>query len=114
MTGLAPLCTSVLLHGGTLSLFAPLSPAKQTFPDVKWDKPHIDILCARVVLQPDRFDAVAASNIFGDILSDLGPACTGMIGQAASANLNPEHKAPSSRCTVPHPTSDRTDLTHES
>jgi len=47
------------------------------------------------VLQPDRFDVVVASNLFGDILSDLGPACTGTIGLAASANLNPERKFPS-------------------
>ncbi|CAB3809550.1 D-malate dehydrogenase [decarboxylating] [Paraburkholderia caffeinitolerans] len=67
----------------------------KAYPDVKWDKQHIDILCARFVLQPDRFDVVVASNLFGDILSDLGPACTGTIGLAASANLNPERKFPS-------------------
>jgi tartrate dehydrogenase/decarboxylase/D-malate dehydrogenase len=67
----------------------------EAYPDVKWDKQHIDILCARFVLQPDRFDVVVASNLFGDILSDLGPACTGTIGLAASANLNPERKFPS-------------------
>nr|WP_063893148.1 isocitrate/isopropylmalate family dehydrogenase [Burkholderia ubonensis] len=65
------------------------------YPDVEWAKQHIDILCARFVLQPDRFDAVVASNLFGDILSDLGPACTGTIGIAPSANLNPEHAFPS-------------------
>lgn len=68
--------------------------AKQ-YPDVKWDKQHIDILSARFVLQPDRFDVVVASNLFGDILSDLGPACTGTIGIAPSANLNPERDFPS-------------------
>ena len=47
------------------------------------------------MLQPDRFDVVVASNLFGDILSDLGPACTGTIGIAPSANLNPERKFPS-------------------
>jgi tartrate dehydrogenase/decarboxylase/D-malate dehydrogenase len=62
------------------------------FPDVKVDKQHIDILSARFVLQPQRFDGVVASNLFGDILSDLGPACTGTIGLAPSANLNPERK----------------------
>lgn len=67
----------------------------EQYPDVKWDKQHIDILSARFVLQPDRFDVVVASNLFGDILSDLGPACTGTIGLAASANLNPERKFPS-------------------
>ncbi|MGA0584408.1 MAG: isocitrate/isopropylmalate family dehydrogenase, partial [Castellaniella sp.] len=60
-----------------------------------WDKHHIDILCARFVLQPQRFDVVVASNLFGDILSDLGPACTGTIGIAPSANLNPERRHPS-------------------
>ncbi|MBA3625901.1 MAG: tartrate dehydrogenase [Methylibium sp.] len=64
-------------------------------PDVRWDKQHIDILCARFVLQPERFDVVVASNLFGDILSDLGPACTGTIGLAPSANLNPERRFPS-------------------
>ncbi|MEK8051233.1 tartrate dehydrogenase [Ideonella sp. DXS22W] len=65
------------------------------FSDVTWDKQHIDILSARFVLQPQRFDVVAATNLFGDILSDLGPACTGTIGIAPSANLNPERKFPS-------------------
>jgi tartrate dehydrogenase/decarboxylase/D-malate dehydrogenase len=65
------------------------------FPDVTWDKYHIDILTARFVLSPERFDVVVASNLFGDILSDLGPACTGTIGIAPSANLNPERTFPS-------------------
>lgn len=64
-------------------------------PDITWDKQHIDILAARFVLQPERFDVVAATNLFGDILSDLGPACTGTIGIAPSANLNPERNFPS-------------------
>jgi tartrate dehydrogenase/decarboxylase/D-malate dehydrogenase len=66
-----------------------------SYGDVHWDKYHIDILCARFVLSPERFDVVVASNLFGDILSDLGPACTGTIGIAPSANLNPERKFPS-------------------
>ncbi|MEZ5458402.1 MAG: tartrate dehydrogenase [Steroidobacteraceae bacterium] len=65
------------------------------YPDVSWDKQHIDILCARFVMQPQRFDVVVASNLFGDILSDLGPACTGTIGLAPSANINPERAFPS-------------------
>lgn len=65
------------------------------YPDVRQDKYHIDILTARFVLSPERFDVVVASNLFGDILSDLGPACTGTIGIAPSANLNPERKFPS-------------------
>ncbi len=64
-------------------------------PDISWDKQHIDILAARFVLQPQRFDVVAATNLFGDILSDLGPACTGTIGIAPSGNLNPERHFPS-------------------
>jgi len=65
------------------------------YPSVTVDKQHIDILSARFVLQPTRFDVVVASNLFGDILSDLGPACTGTIGLAPSANLNPDRKFPS-------------------
>lgn len=65
------------------------------YPQVAVQKHHIDILSARFVLQPERFDVVVASNLFGDILSDLGPACTGTIGLAPSANLNPERKFPS-------------------
>ena len=65
------------------------------YPDVSVDKQHIDILSARFVLQPNRFDVVVASNLFGDILSDLGPATTGTIGLAPSANLNPERDFPS-------------------
>jgi len=60
----------------------------KTYPDVKWDKYHIDILTAHFVLNPDRFDVVVASNLFGDILSDLGPACAGTIGIAPSANIS--------------------------
>jgi tartrate dehydrogenase/decarboxylase/D-malate dehydrogenase len=67
----------------------------QGYPGITVDKQHIDILCARFVLQPQRFDVVVASNLFGDILSDLGPACTGTIGLAPSGNLNPERKFPS-------------------
>jgi tartrate dehydrogenase/decarboxylase/D-malate dehydrogenase len=65
------------------------------YPSVTVDKQHIDILAARFVLQPQKFDVVVATNLFGDILSDLGPACTGTIGLAPSANINPERKFPS-------------------
>lgn len=65
------------------------------FADVRWDKYHIDILTAQFVMNPDRFDVVLASNLFGDILSDLGPACTGTIGIAPSGNINPERRFPS-------------------
>jgi len=66
-----------------------------SYPDVRVDQYHIDILCAHFVMNPDRFDVVVASNLFGDILSDLGPAATGTIGIAPSANMNPEKKYPS-------------------
>jgi len=65
------------------------------YPGVHVDQFHIDILCAHFVQRPDCFDVVVASNLFGDILSDLGPACTGTIGVAPSANLNPERRHPS-------------------
>ncbi|MFJ8632470.1 tartrate dehydrogenase [Streptomyces sp. NPDC093568] len=68
--------------------------AKQ-YPDVSADKDHIDILTAKFVLKPDQYDVVVASNLFGDILSDLGPACTGTIGIAPSANINPDRTFPS-------------------
>lgn len=72
-----------------------LEVAAARYPEVRWDKYHIDILTARFVLSPERFDVVVASNLFGDILSDLGPACAGTIGIAPSANLNPERRFPS-------------------
>jgi hypothetical protein len=64
------------------------------FPDVRADRYHIDILTAHFVQRPQIFDTVVASNLFGDILSDLGPACTGTIGIAPSANINPDARAP--------------------
>src|SRR6185369_15723645 len=67
----------------------------KSYPQVRWDQYHVDILAARFVLSPERFDVVVASNLFGDILSDLGPACAGTIGIAPSANLNPERTFPS-------------------
>ncbi|MCQ8781203.1 tartrate dehydrogenase [Mangrovibrevibacter kandeliae] len=67
----------------------------KSYPEVATDKYHIDILTAHFVLNPDRFDVVVASNLFGDILSDLGPACTGTIGIAPSGNINPERRFPS-------------------
>jgi len=68
---------------------------KKNYPEIKTDQFHIDILAARFVLTPEWFDVVVASNLFGDILSDLGPACTGTIGIAPSANINPDNKFPS-------------------
>src|SRR5438876_7032990 len=65
------------------------------YPDVRTDQYHIDILTAHFVRHPDWFDVVVGSNLFGDILSDLGPAVVGSIGIAPSANLNPEKEYPS-------------------
>jgi tartrate dehydrogenase/decarboxylase/D-malate dehydrogenase len=65
------------------------------YPQVRVDQFHIDILTAHFVQRPEHFDVVVASNLFGDILSDLGPACTGTIGIAPSANLNPDRRFPS-------------------
>lgn len=65
------------------------------YPDVRADQYHVDILSAHFVRHPDWFDVVVASNLFGDILSDLGPAVVGSIGIAPSANLNPEREFPS-------------------
>ncbi len=65
------------------------------YPDIRVDQFHIDILCAHFVLHPDWFDVVVASNLFGDLLSDLGPACTGTFGIAPSGNINFERKYPS-------------------
>ena len=65
------------------------------YPEVRTDQYHIDILAAHFVAHPDWFDVVVGSNLFGDILSDLGPAATGTIGIAPSANLNPEREFPS-------------------
>jgi tartrate dehydrogenase/decarboxylase/D-malate dehydrogenase len=67
----------------------------KAYPDVATDQYHIDILTAHFVRFPERFDVVVASNLFGDILSDLGPAVVGSIGIAAGGNINPEKAHPS-------------------
>jgi tartrate dehydrogenase/decarboxylase/D-malate dehydrogenase len=67
----------------------------RNYPDVATSQYHIDILAAHFVRDPSRFDVVVASNLMGDILSDLGAGCTGTIGVAPSANLNPERRFPS-------------------
>ena len=67
----------------------------KSYPEIAVDQYHIDILTANFVRMPDRFDVVVGSNLFGDILSDLGPACTGTIAIAPSANLDPSNEHPS-------------------
>ena len=64
-------------------------------PDIKTAQYHIDILTAHFVQHPDWFDVVVGSNLFGDILSDLGPAIAGSIGLAPGGNINPEKEHPS-------------------
>jgi tartrate dehydrogenase/decarboxylase/D-malate dehydrogenase len=68
---------------------------KADYPDIRTDQYHIDILAAHFVQHPDWFDVVVGSNLFGDILSDLGPAVAGSIGIAPGANINPEREHPS-------------------
>ena len=68
---------------------------RKQYPDVRADQFHVDGLTIQMVLNPGRFDVIVASNLFGDILSDLGPATAGTIGIAASGNINPERAAPS-------------------
>jgi tartrate dehydrogenase/decarboxylase/D-malate dehydrogenase len=65
------------------------------YPDVTADQYHVDILAAQFVMSPQRFSVVVGSNLFGDILSDLGPGVTGTIGIAPSGNINPEREYPS-------------------
>src|SRR5205085_10565618 len=67
----------------------------KNYPDVRTSWYHIDGLTIQLVLNPERFDVIVASNLFGDIISDLGPATAGTIGIAASGNINPERTAPS-------------------
>jgi tartrate dehydrogenase/decarboxylase/D-malate dehydrogenase len=74
------------------SIFKELSAA---YPEIKTDQYHIDALTAKLVLAPEHFDVIVASNLFGDIISDLGPAIAGSLGIAPSANLNPERNFPS-------------------
>jgi tartrate dehydrogenase/decarboxylase/D-malate dehydrogenase len=68
---------------------------KKQYPQVRTDQYHVDGLSIQMVLNPDRFDVIVCSNLFGDILSDLGPATAGTIGIAPSGNINPERTAPS-------------------
>jgi tartrate dehydrogenase/decarboxylase/D-malate dehydrogenase len=65
------------------------------YPEIKTDQYHIDGLTIQLILNPQRFDVIVASNLFGDIISDIGPATAGTIGIAPSANINPEGTSPS-------------------
>jgi 3-isopropylmalate dehydrogenase len=65
------------------------------YPDIKSDYQHVDACCMRMVLSPERFDVIVTTNMFGDIITDLGAVLQGGLGLAASANLNPDRTAPS-------------------
>jgi len=73
-------------------LFAAMA---KNFPDVSTSQCHIDPITIQMVLDPGRFDVIVGSNLFGDILSDLGPVTAGTIGIAPSANINPDKRFPS-------------------
>src|SRR4029077_17476034 len=66
-----------------------------TYPDVKSDYQHVDACCMRMVVNPERFDVIVTTNMFGDIITDLGAVLQGGMGLAASGNLNPLKTAPS-------------------
>jgi tartrate dehydrogenase/decarboxylase/D-malate dehydrogenase len=72
-----------------------LADVRDEYPELSVEKVHIDALCMHLVLRPERFDVVVASNLFGDILSDLAGALVGSLGLAPSANINPERRYPS-------------------
>ena len=65
------------------------------YPDIKCDYQHVDACCMRMVVSPERFDVIVTTNMFGDIITDLGAVLQGGMGLAASGNLNPERTAPS-------------------
>jgi tartrate dehydrogenase/decarboxylase/D-malate dehydrogenase len=65
------------------------------YPDVTFRKYHVDALCARMVTHPDTLDVIVASNLFGDILTDIGSAISGSLGVAPGGNINPDRTTPS-------------------
>ena len=72
-----------------------LDQVAKDYPSVSWRKYHVDALAARMVTDPGSLDVIVASNLFGDILTDLGAAVSGSLGIAPSGNINPERKHPS-------------------
>lgn len=72
-----------------------LKSISREYPSIRTDQLHVDAFCAMLVLHPERYDVIVASNLFGDILSDLGAAVAGSVGIAPAANLNPEREFPS-------------------
>jgi 3-isopropylmalate dehydrogenase len=86
--------TNVLTYAHDLWMRAFQEVARE-YPDLKTDYQHVDACCMRMVVSPERFDVIATTNMFGDIITDLGAVLQGGMGLAASGNLNPERAAPS-------------------
>ncbi|MDE2506444.1 MAG: 3-isopropylmalate dehydrogenase [Planctomycetota bacterium] len=86
--------TNVLTYAHDLWMRAFLEIARE-YPDVKTDYQHVDACCMRMVVSPERFDVIVTTNMFGDIITDLGAVLQGGMGVASSGNLNPSRKTPS-------------------
>lgn len=86
--------TNVLTFAHDLWMRA-FTEVSRDYPDVKTDYQHVDACCMRMVISPERFDVIATTNMFGDIITDLGAVLQGGMGLAASGNLNPTRAAPS-------------------
>ena len=86
--------TNVLTFAHDLWMRA-FTEISRDYPDIKSDYQHVDACCMRMVVSPERFDVIVTTNMFGDIITDLGAVLQGGMGLAASGNLNPERTAPS-------------------
>ena len=86
--------TNVLTYAHDLWMRA-FTEVSRDYADIKSDYQHVDACCMRMVVNPERFDVIATTNMFGDIITDLGAVLQGGMGLAASGNLNPSRKAPS-------------------
>jgi len=86
--------TNVLTFAHDLWMRA-FTEISRDYPDIKCDYQHVDACCMRMVVNPERFDVIVTTNMFGDIITDLGAVLQGGMGLAASGNLNPERSAPS-------------------
>ena len=86
--------TNVLTYAHDLWMRA-FAEVARDYPDIKCDYQHVDACCMRMVASPERFDVIVTTNMFGDIITDLGAVLQGGMGLAASANLNPDRTAPS-------------------
>ncbi|MEO6810471.1 MAG: 3-isopropylmalate dehydrogenase, partial [Isosphaeraceae bacterium] len=86
--------TNVLTYAHDLWMRA-FNEVSSDYPDIKTDYNHVDACCMRMVVSPERYDVIATTNMFGDIITDLGAVLQGGMGLAASGNLNPDRTAPS-------------------